>query len=418
MGVAKVRMISRNSLFHNGPHHRPDPVAVLAAFLLALAMFWGLAACNRTSERPAAAPAVTGTQDCPLTLDTTAWQEFVATGDLIIAGKKPQREDLQAFALTPAGGAWRRSLAPMVPPVLRCGNWVAAAFQDVLGQTMPGKVNKDRRTMAASYRYSYDHRALVDSLLTRLAAPEVLCGLQERLAAWIQPDSLPSHLVLACLPARPEIRVQADTVLVDTGVLAAGGLDQTLAQTLSLLYRTYEIPRVVNPEMLDGADALAEALVLIRNEGVAAFLENRAETYFRQDHPKLRKVVIIPQDIAYTAGRIVALADTTLPPLLSDPEALTSGAKDFARTMTASGGYSKLGYAMAATIAGNLGEERLRNDARTVSGFFAAYQEAAAMNPLPSPKPGAKGYPWYASVRPFDDHLYRQLQDLLAERKL
>ncbi len=395
-------------------------MAALGLALLISGMLWGAAAC-RDKEQPSAtvATAADGRETgCPLVLDTAAWRRFTATGDLINSGRKPGPQELQAMAMTPAGQAWRHSMAPQVPPLLRCGNWVAASFADVLGNTLPGKLNKDRRAMATSYRYSYDHRARIDSLLMRLAAPEVLCGLHDRMRAWIDPDSLPALMVLACLPARPEIRVQADTFLVDTGVLAAGGIEQTLDQTLSLAYRTYQAPRIPDPSTLTGPDAIATALVLMRNEGVAAYLEGRAKTYFRRDHPKLRKVVIVPQGIAYTAVHTLALANSTLPELLSGAQKDSTGAVEFARTLTASSGYSKLGYAMAATIAGNLGEERLRRAAPTAAGFFAAYQEAAAKNPVPSPLPGAKGYPWYASLRPFDEGLYRQLQELLANRKL
>ncbi len=335
-----------------------------------------------------------------------------------MAGENPNDAELQAFARTPACVAWRNSLAPITPSPTRCGNWLAAAFMDKLGDRFPGKTSSDRRTMAATYRYSYDHRSLIDSLLTKLASEEILCQWYAGLPAWIDEDKLPQNLVIACLPTKPEIRAQGDTLLIDTGVLAAGGIEQTLAQASSLLYRQFQIPGAENPNRLQGRNSLLQALQLMRNEGVSAFLENRKDTYFRRDHNSLSRIVILPQEFAYTATRIVSLADSTLPALLADPQLMEIEAREFSRTLTASGGFAKLGYAMAATIAGNLGVERLQTTSRTVSGFFAAFQEAAALNPLPSPTPGAKGFPWYAAVRPFDHDLYVQLKALLAGEQM
>ncbi len=410
-----MQMISRRPLRHN-----ELPRLVQAGlFLLGILALCGLYACNGSDQgdSPSASGATLPAVG-PVSVDTGAWRAFVQTGTSLMAGENPDPAELQAFALTPAAGAWRRSMAPTVPSLVRMTNWLIATFGDKPGKPLPYKNTPDLRAMTMSFRYSFNHRALVDSLVAGLGDPDVLGKFQAKLATWIEPDSLPRHLVLACLPAKPEIRIQQDTVLIDTGVLTAGGIPQTMDQTASLLYRTYQVPPVTNPAGLKGEDSLAESCLLMRNEGVAAYIEKRVDTYFRQDHPKLNKVSIIPQGIAFIAGSMIAKADTILPPLMTDPDLMAARASDFANSMVASGGFTKLGYAMAATIAGNLGEDRLAASSRTVRGFFAAYQEAAALNPLPRPQPGAAGYSWYASVRPFDHDLYLDLKDILERRHM
>ncbi len=413
-----MRIISRQSHQHKETPTYGKAATFGGLLLLGILTLWGIAGCNTatTDQAPGDTQAVTTFPACPVTLDTSSWRVFVASGQKIMAGEIPTDTDLEAFARTPDCGAWRRSLAPLVPSPSRCGNWLAAAFMDKLGDRFPGKVSSDRRTMAATYRYSYDHQAPIDSLLVQLSTSNRLCQWFEKLPGWIDPENLPDHLVIATLPGRPEIRAQQDTILIDTGVLVAGGIDQTLAQTASLLYRQLQVPGADNPNRLRGEEAIVGSLLLFRNEGVAGYLENRSETYFRRDHPSLSRVNLRPQEFVFTAIRLVALADSTLPALLNDPVRLDLGAQDFSRTLTASGGFAKLGYVMAATIAGNLGEKQLQTSSRTVSGFLDSFQKAAALNPLPSPTPGAKGYPWYAAARPFDHDLYLKFKALLESR--
>ncbi len=72
------------------------------------------------------------------------------------------------------------------------------------------------------------------------------------------------------------------------------------------------------------------------------------------------------------------------------------------------------GYAMAATIARHLGEDRLVQVRDSVSGFVSAYQEAALMNPTPLPVPGRPGVSNNETMPPWSPEVFDWLMELLA----
>ena len=223
---------------------------------------------------------------------------------------------------------------------------------------------------------------------------------------------------MAFLPAKPEIRYHAGVVLVDTGVLVAGGSAQVVKQIAGLLYRRFLPASGVNPLELDGEASLAAAFTLLRNEGLANWIEDRPHTYFKSEHPSLGKVAVVPESFISTANFAVGLADSLLPGMFADPARMQAEAQTFSRTLAASGSFTKLGYAMAAVIAGHLGPQKLREAGRSPSAFLAAYQQAAALTSrAPAHGRGREPAPSYASLRPFSAQVADRLLSLLERRQ-
>ena len=100
--------------------------------------------------------------------------------------------------------------------------------------------------------------------------------------------------------------------------------------------------------------------------------------------------------------------------MLADPAVMETRGQSFARSMAASSAFSKMGLAMAEVIVGRLGEERLHQVRQSVPDFFAAYQEAARLNPTPIPEPGSEGIVLYESVAALEEDLFEPLHSLLV----
>jgi len=294
--------------------------------LLALGLV-GLAACNGSGESGA------GKSSCPLTVDAEAWNVFRATGDRIMAGETPTLKEMEAFAATPGARTWCRSMQPLNPNSRNLANWLQSAFEDKLGKPKREKPLSNRFAMGRSYRFSYDQRAAIDSMLAIISTPDTMCSLYDRILAWVDPDSLPATVPLVFVPGRPALVFESDTLLVDTGVLAAGGVHQTLAQVLSLAYRNYQVPNDENPLECEGAKAVVESWRRIRGDGIGAFLEKRIDTYFGTEHPTLKNVAIRSQDIMITANKLTAYSDSTLGRILGDADALAGSGGGYARNV-------------------------------------------------------------------------------------
>ena len=415
-----MRMISQGLPPHNvRSRRRVRYTAGPALLLLAASLFFG--ACNEDgkSQEPSSEPAAAIAPDCPLRVDVSVWEEFKQTGERILAGQNPTRGELGAFASLPMTTLWIQGLKSSVPiKPYNLTNWMEEAFSKELGIQGQGKTGGTRMEMAMNYRFSFDHRDQIDSLLKSFASRESACELTELLDLWIDAENLPDDLTIAFLPGKPEIRAVDNVILLDTGLLAAVGSEQILGQIAGLAYIWFQRDHGTDPNEIEGEDSLAGAFVKVRDEGIATWISNRPFLYFKSEHPVLGKVDIVSERYLKVANMAVANADSNLPALFADPELMAQLAQNFSRRMTVSEGFTHLGYSMAAAIDGNLGPERLHQAARTASGFLDAYQEAAALNPLPRPHPGAIGHPWYASLRPFDEDLYRQLRDLLVRRGL
>ena len=181
----------------------------------------------------------------------------------------------------------------------------------------------------------------------------------------------------------------------------------------SLLYRNHQIIDGENPAVLEGGASVAHAFRVAANEGLAGWIARNPYTEFRDDHPRLGSIKVIPENIFQTARRVLEYGGRLFPDMVADPAVMEARGRSFTNFMTGQNAYGSLGYAMAAVIEARWGEERLREAGRSVSGFLAAYQEAAAANPVPAPEPGTEGVSLPETMPPFEPAVFDGLMALL-----
>jgi hypothetical protein len=384
--------------------------------LVLTALLWGAMSCadrDETGAEQAQPAAGRKTRDCQVRVNSEPWTMFADLTGRLAAGQAVPRAELEAFGALPAVSVWRASQEPNVPTAARVGNWLAAAWREDISKTGKKKINSDRIAMGRSYRYSQQHRAEIDAQLREFTAGNRTCELRELAEAWLAPEQIPTPLVLNFVPAVPEIRIADAEIFIDTGVLHAGGTDQTLRQIAALLYRDLAAVPGANPIESDGEQAVAECLRVLLNEGIAGRIEQTTAIEFGTQHPSLARVKIVPEDFYRKAQQTVEKFETWLPEMLADPAIMAGRGRSFARALAASGAFSKTGLVMADVIVARFGAERLHQVHQSVPGFFAAYQEAARLNPTPVPDPGTSGIELYESVRAFPEELYEPLQEIL-----
>jgi hypothetical protein len=374
-----------------------------------------LTACSRdagTEGKPSAQAANPGT-DCALTTDAGAWTAFKEVADRAAAGEDMTREELDAFGDLPTVTLWRNSLQPDVPPAHRIGNWLEGTFWKELGREGNQKMNATRATLMRSYRYSLDHRDRIDERLAELTGPRK-CEVAEMARFWIEPDLLPQPLAIHFLPAKAEIRIFEGSLLVDTGVVSAGSVDQVIHQMASLLYRKFQFVSGPSPIEQEGAEAVAHSFRVLMNEGLAGWIEQTLALEFDSRHPVLYKINIIPEDFFIKTRETIGLMNLHLGPMLDDETEMAAKGLDFARHLAGMFAFSQTGCGMSTVIAAHLGEDRLRDAGRSVPAFLAAYQEAASLNPVPIPVPGELDSELYQTVPPLDPEIFTKLHAMLT----
>ncbi|MDX2474492.1 MAG: hypothetical protein QNL91_12370 [Candidatus Krumholzibacteria bacterium] len=387
----------------------------LLIFLIALS----LAGCGQQDKSDSAAGAggadKTG-QDCQITMNIAPWTAFADMTNRMAAGQEVPRAELEAYCELPAVTAWRQSQAPNVPRVVNMVNWIEGAWWDELGKTGKRKLNSNRVALGREYRYSQANGAEIDAMLAELATEARLCEIRNLADRWLSPGKVPTPLVLNFLPAMAEVRIFENEFIIDTGVLRAGGVDQTVQQIVTLLYRNLEAVPGDSPIEVDGEQAVAECLRVMMNEGVAGWIEQTTAIHFDRNHPSLYKVQIIPEDFFRKAQETAGNFERILPSLLADPAVMSAQGLSFARTLTGNNAFSQTGIAMATVITARLGEERLLAVRHSVPAFFAAYQEAALLNNNPAPEPGTAGIELYESVPALSAAVYEPLLELLKRQ--
>jgi len=352
-------------------------------------------------------------RDCAVTIDTRPWSAFHSMAARMSRGEAVPEAELNAYGMLPAVESWRRSLAPNVPQPGNVANWLQTPWLTELGKSGKRKMPANRIIMGRNYLYSYNHAAIIDSLLDQYTAGPQACDLADLVARWLSPGNIPSPLVLNVLPAMAEIRMFEDEVYLDTGVLVAGGLTQTNRSIATLLYRNLEAIPGTNPLEAEGEQAIAECLRVIVNEGIAGWIEQTTQVSFDREHPSLCKVRIVPTDFYRKAQQTIDRFADQLPKLLADPATMTAHGSDFARGMAGANSFSKTGIAAAELIVARLGEERLHEIRGSVPDFWAAFQEAALLNDNPAPALGTAGVPLYESLTPLAASLYEPLHALM-----
>lgn len=422
VGVANRWRIKVRKIVHRAANHNVARPAARVSLLAALVLV-GLTGCdNQQSEAEATGPAGatpeaaadSPVRDCQVTVNARPWAVFRDLADRMAAGQPAPQSDLEAYANLPAVTAWRNSRAPYVPTPGRIAAWLEDAWWEEQGRPGRKKINSESRSMGRGFRYCQSHGRQITDLVKEFSDTTSTCRIRELADTWLGPERSPRPLVLNLMPAKPEIRTFEGEIFVDTGVLMAGGAEQTARQVVALMYRDLAAVRGANPVDSEGEQVIAECFRVMMNDGVAGWIEKSLQTFFGQGHPTLAEVNIIPEDSFRGAQNAVGRMSTWLPDILADPANMTERGHTFARYLVASGGFTNLGIAMAEVIVGRLGEDRLRQVRRSVPDFLAAYQEAARLNPEPVPDPGTVGISLYESVMPLPEDLYGQLHELLS----
>lgn len=396
------------------PDHNPARILAWATLGILLAVTSGGCQGHRTDD-PAKAAGTVHT-DCQVVINSQPWLAFKAMAGRMSQGQTVPDDTLTAFGERPTVAAWRRSLAPNIPHPIMVAEWLRNPWRKKLGLPPSRKSNGDMRAMTHSYLYSFGHAAAIDSLLQRFTAGPDACATSALVRKWIRPANIPDPLVINFLPAMPEIRIHEQQIYLDTGLLLAGGSDQTIHSIATLLYRKLETVPGTNPLEAEGEQAVAECLRTMANEGISGWIQQTTSIYFRPDHPSLHKVKIVPSDFYFKAQQTMARFGDYLPPMFADPAVMTEQGNSFARKMAGGNSFTQTGVAMAEVIVNNLGEDRLLQTRGSVPDFWAAYQEAAGRNETPLPVIGAPHVPLYKSMAPLPDTLYEPIMALLKRQ--
>lgn len=406
-------MISHDPARHNAGRPFPRPSRPGLGLLLTAALLLSAGCGARDAQESAPARAH---PDCPITLDSSGWEAFKALGDRFLAGQPVPAADLEAFGNLPAITVWRESMTENPPEAAKVGNWVESAFWAEAGEGRSQKENADRRSFGQALRFSYDKRGDIDPLLVRFRDEGFLCDLQKTAARWIDADRLPDPLVLRFVAGKPELRSHHGALVADTGILLAGGPRQLVGQLAALLYRDRQGLPGDSPLECDGSPAVGHTLRVMLNEGVASYIEDMPHTYFDPVHPRLGRVLFVPENVFESGIKAIRIFNASLPRLLADEAAMIASGQDLARSIAGSGALTQGGYCMAAVIAARLGEDRLVEVRHSPAAFLAAYQEAALQNELPLPLPGAVGAELHETMPAFADAVFSGLLKILQEQ--
>lgn len=323
--------------------------------------------------------------------------------------------DLEAYGNLPTIAVWRESMAPGSPQAFKVGNWVEGAFWDLLDTDRPQKKSGDLRAFGTAMRFSYDHRGAIDALLAEYRDEGHACKVYELAEKWIDAGRMPENFVIQFLPGKPELRSHHGSLIADTSLLLAGGSDQLDRQLVGILYRDRQALDGANPLEVEGEESVAQAIRIMMNEGVAAWIDDMPHTHFNNLHPRLRKVSFVPENIYRVGIRGIKIYNSNLPEMLADEAVMAERGQQLARAITGAGALTQGGYCMAAAIASRLGEEKLQAVRLSPADFLAAFQEAALMNSLPLPEPGAVGTQLHETMPAFDGEVYPGLLKIVEK---
>ena len=422
-----MRIINNERARHNGPdpqrRTRPAGFHLILAGLLLGALLVSGPGCGKggdtetdhgpANENQAATDQTVARQVGSLRIDAAGWRSFRALGDQITSGEPRTLEELSALGDQASFRFWRNCQKPTPPQASRVGRWLEVAFRSELDRTDPKKETRVPRTMGASYQYSYRFAESVDRQVQEWSDPEHQANFLARAHRWVNPASLPDPLTIHFLPTLPELLYCSGELIVDTGVLVAGGNRQLEGQLIALLYRNLQAIPFPGNQDSTGESSVANTFRILQNEGIPAWIENLPFTVFRPDHHSLHRVDLVPENFFRAGVRTIQFMNRHLPEMFSDPGIMGSKGPDFRGEAGEGAAPALAGYALAATIVHQLGEERLLEVRNSVPGFLAAYQEAALRNPDPRPEWGATGIQLPEAMPPLDPKVFSKVQELL-----
>jgi hypothetical protein len=368
-----VRKIAQRHISHNAPARW-----AVAGLLLVL----GGATAGCQGHRLAAGKAAAHVaQRCALVVDTSGLDAFWVAADQIQSAPEIPSAAIGAdLAALPVWRRWCQSYAPEVVSADLLGLTVRAATLglDRLTPVEAGKL--PRRDVVRCQAFTLAQRARVQEFVRTFMAEESACAVWPLARAWVRPEALPDTLRIDLLAGNAEIRLFEGHFLVDAGLALACGPKQMSRFLASTLYRKLEATEERSPGEVQGEAVLAQTLRLVRNEGVAAYIDDLPNLYFSKEHPALAGSAPVPEDVCATARLNLLYVEQVVTRQLALPAA-TRDFTDVHLNFVGSRGWQATGWFMATVIARRLGEPRLQAAARSLSGFLAAYHEAAAMNP-------------------------------------
>jgi hypothetical protein len=368
-----VRKIAQPLAPHNARAHY-----TIASLIMVLGAVLG--GCQGT--QPATTkPARHVSQRCALVVDTSGLDAFWEVADRLQAKPETPAAAVGAqISELPVWRRWRESYEPDAISVEHLGLILRAA---VLGPEAlaPSEATKlVRRDVARSQSFTLAQRTRVQVFVEDFVARESACDVWALARVWVRPENLPDTLRIDLVAANAEIRLYKGHHLVDAGLALACGPEQLTRLLASVLYRKLEATEGPSPGEVKGTAVLAQSLRLVRNEGVAAYIDDLPNLFFGREHPALAGAAPVPEDICATARFNLLNIEQVVTRQLAQPAAT----RDFAGVhlnLVGSRGWQATGWFMATVIARRMGEPQLREAVRTVPGFLAAYQEAALVNP-------------------------------------
>lgn len=407
-----MRMITHDSACHNAPASCRTPFRWSVLVLLLLA----ISSCSedKGTEEKASPQATHSVADCGLTTDSSAWTAFKEVADRINAGTIMTKEELDAFGDLPPVALWRDSYQSDYLTAQRVGNWLEGTFWEELGRKGEQKYNSNRKDFISSYHYSLDNRDRIDERLAELTGPRK-CDLTEIARFWIEPDLMPRILAIHFLPAKMDMRIFGDNLLVDTGIVSATRVDQIIRQMAALLYRNFQSVPGPNPTKQEGAEALAHSFRILMNKGISGWIEKSINLEYDRKNPFMLNFSVVPENFFAMTQKMIKTMNSQLGPMLDDEDKMNENGQELASHLAVSGGFDEGSYGMAAVISARLGEDKLRQAGRSVPAFLAAFQEAALANPVPAPQPGDPGTELFQTVPPLDPEIFTKLHAMLTE---
>jgi len=353
---------------------------------------------------------------CALVMDTTALQAFWRAADRVAAGEEVTLEELGDVAALPTWELWRRSFEPeriAAAPVAR-SLFIALRGQEELPDRLSQK--SYRIDLVRSYEATLERRPLVEQYVQTFRDRETACGVPELLAGWVPPEALPDTLRVDFVPGHAEIRLYEGHFMLDPGMAWAAGQAQIVRFLASTLYRDLATVEGPSPDQASGPEIALQAMRVVRNEGIPAYLDRMDEIAFDGRHMLLASAAPVPENLCDQAMRTLRSLDTVLTRLLAWDQVADEQWQQVYRLFVGAQSWQPTGWYMARVIADTLGEERLQEASRTVAGFWAAYHEAAAQQPAqPTARPGSVSYFLQQAPR-LDDGTAAWIEEQLRRR--
>ncbi len=370
---------------------------------------------NKTDDQKSSQAHSKTKSECSIAIDTSAWELFCNLGDRATAGKDVSTQEFADFGRQPSVALWLESNESMSMSYTRLGSWVELTFAEELGRTGEGRIGSTAKSMVELYRFSYDSADKIDKFIADYISNQGRCRLIELAQKWISPENIPPSLTIHFLPGKSDIHLVEDNLIVDTGAAVSSSPDQMNRNLVALMYDEYQAIAGGNPVDLFGSQAIANSLRTLCNQGISSWISDMPNNFFYQDHPTLGNINIIPEDIFFKGRKVVGMLDRNISNILLGKNELHPLGNELALHLNATKSFQRGGYTMAATIAGNLGEEKLLEVRGSVSEFVSAYQKAALMNPSPLPVPGQAGISNYQTMPPLAPDVYEWLIDMLVK---